>query len=422
MAAVPNHAYVRSTSILAIAVAILTFFRADDALLQINDEIKSPLSKKVIPESLFGLTVIRADLSPKIPVGSVRTWNSMGLAWPDINPGPNIYNWSTLDLSLRQAQKNGYDVLYTFGRTPRWASSKPNIPTPGYGLGQCAPPSNIQYWDDFLRAIAIHAAGRIKYWETWNEPQEFPPRGSYCGDIPTMVQLQQHEYEIIKSIDPAAMILTPSPSGGLGPRWMSTFLDAGGGEYADVMAFHGYANKDAESALPIINNFMRVFGSSHQGLKPTWDTEAGWGENRGLPDADQQAAFVAKFYLLRWSAGVERAYWYGYDEPQWGTLWDSANGLRKAGVAYSEVRKWMVGATLNDSCTAEYGAWTCRLSRPGGYQAIAAWSSGREVLLPINGDFTQYRDLTGVITKISGHVVLISNAPILVETDNSLPR
>jgi polysaccharide biosynthesis protein PslG len=347
MAAAPKDMLMRSTPIaVAVFIILIIFFRGDDALLQ-NNAANPSLFKEVIPESFFGLTIIRADLSPKLLVGSVRTWNSTGAAWPDISPAPGLYDWSSLDLILDHAQSNGYDVLYTFGRTPRWASSKPDTPTPGYGLGECAPPSNIQYWDDFVRELAVHAAGRIKYWETWNEPQEFPPRGSYCGDIPTMVQLQRHGYEVIKSIDPTAMVLTPSPSGGVGPRWMAKFLDAGGGRYADIMAFHGYAEAEPESVLPIITNFMRVFAGGGQGSKPAWDTEAGWGEDRWLPDLDQQAAFLAKFYLLHWSTGVERFYWYAYDEPQWGTLWDATSGLRKAGVAYGEVRKWMMGATLH---------------------------------------------------------------------------
>ena len=56
----------------------------------------------------------------------------------------------------------------------------------------------------------------------------------------TMVEMQRQVYEIVKSVDPAAKVLTPSPQGGYGPGWMSRFLASGGGNYADIMAFHGY--------------------------------------------------------------------------------------------------------------------------------------------------------------------------------------
>jgi hypothetical protein len=401
----------------AVAGIFILVFVGDSAVLPIANSGMLSASKNEVSDGYFGMTVIGAKLSPQAHFGSLRTWNAQGVAWPEMNPALNVYSWSSLDRIADRAQNLGYDVLYTFGRTPRWASSDPNAPMPGYGLGECAPPSSIHYWDDFVRAIVLRASGRIKYWEIWNEPQESPPRGYYCGDIPTMVKLQQHAYEIIKSIDPSAMVLTPSAAGGVGPRWMAKFLDAGGGRYADIMAFHGYADKKAESVLPVINNFARVFAAYGQGSKPMWNTEAGWGENRWFSDPDLQAAFLAQFYLLQWSAGVERFYWYAYDEPEWGTLWDRINGLRKAGVAYNEVRRWMVGATMDRPCAVNAGVWICNFSRPNGYHAIAAWDSTGDSSFIVEGNYKRYRDLTGKTTKISNHNVPISNLPVLVETE-----
>ena len=122
------------------------------------------------------------------------------------------------------------------------------------------------------------AGGKIKFWETWNEPQnpEF-----YCGDVATMVDLQRRTYEIVKTIDPGAMVLTPSPVNALGPAWMSRFLAGGGGKYADIMAFHGYLDPgtEAKSIIAIIAKFKAVFAEHRQETKPAWDTEAGWGQN-----------------------------------------------------------------------------------------------------------------------------------------------
>ena len=267
---------------------------------------------------------------PSIPFASLRTWDT-AVNWADIQPAPNTYLWSNLDALIDLAQRRGVDLVFTLGRTPRWASASPDAKSP-YGPGQCAPPANIQYWDEFLRAVVNHAGGKIKFWETWNEPQS-PDSEFYCGDVSTMVELQRRAYEIIKTIDPGAMVLTPSPVGGYGPAWMSRFLAGGGGKYADIMAFHGYLapGADAELIIGTIAKFKAIFAEHGQETKPVWDTEAGWGENSWLSDPDLQAAFLAKFYLLHWSAGVERFYWYAYDNDKWGTLWDAKNGLHKAG-------------------------------------------------------------------------------------------
>ena len=416
--------YVFQSLVLAAVVGLsMLAFVGDSAVKQKTASKMPTFQTKEIPGSYFGITIIDIQLTSQIQFGSRRTWNARSVAWPEISPAPNVYNWSNLDRILDRAQELGHDVLYTFGRTPRWASSNPDAPTPGYGLGECAPPSSIHYWDDFIRTIVTRASGRIKYWETWNEPQELPPNGFYCGDISTMVELQRHAYEIIKSVDPSAMVLTPSAVGSVGPPWMARFLAHGGGKYADIMAIHGYLapRAKAETIIETVANFRAVFAQYGQEAKPIWDTEASWGHDPWLPDSDLQAAFLAKFYLLHWSTGVERFYWYGYDEPLWGTLWDSNSGVHEAGVAYREVRKWMIGATMERSCTLDAGVWICRLSRPNGYHAIAAWTQTGVSILPVEGKFKQYRDLTGKITSIGSHNVPISTSPILIETEPFIP-
>src|SRR2546422_7328899 len=139
----------------------------------------------------------------------IRLWDTFTL-WSDLNPSPGVYNWTMLDKWLSLARAHNVDVLYTFGGTPAWASSNPKA-TCDYNPGACYPPSDLQSWDDYVRAIVIHAAGRIKYWELWNEVNQSE---YWSGDFTTLVTMAHHAYRIIKSIDHQAMILTPSAVGG----------------------------------------------------------------------------------------------------------------------------------------------------------------------------------------------------------------
>ena len=290
-----------------------------------------------------------------------------------------------------------------------------NHPT---GQGQCAPPAKVQYWDDFLRAIVSHFHGKIRFWETWNEPQS-PDSVFYCGDLGTLLQLQRRAYKVIKEGDPNAKVLTPSAVGGYGPGWMSRFLAGGGGNYADIMAFHGYLapGEKPEALIDTITKFKKVFAEYGQSKKPTWDTEGGWGENRWLADPGLQVSFLAKFYLLHWAAGVERFYWYAYDNDKWGTLWDAKNGLNEAGVAYREVQRWLQGATMTAPCVLDQSVWTCSLTRQNGYRAMALWTSANDStsasVIPVPGEFQQYRDLGGYLHKVTADSVPISTKPIL---------
>jgi polysaccharide biosynthesis protein PslG len=375
---------------------------------------------EAIPDSYFGMTVhnLRTTPWPSIPFASMRSWDVDGVHWADIHQAPNTYNWSNLDALIDFAQRRGADIVYTFGVTPRWASASPDAKT-AYGPGQCAPPANMQYWDEFVRAIVSHAGGKIRFWEIWNEPQD--PL-FYCGDVPTMVELQQRANRIIKTIDPSSMVLTPSPVHVEGPPWMSQFLAAGGGKYADIMAFHGYLDDstDAESLIRIIQKFKAVFAAHGQEAKPVWDMEASWGEKQWLPNPDLQADLLAKFYLLHWSTGVERFYWYGYDNEKWGTLWVEKGGLQKPGIAYREVHKWLKGATMTTPCARSRALWTCNLARENGYRAMVLWSSAKDNTrasrISVPDEYRQYRDLDGNLQKINGGSVPISKKPILVET------
>ena len=272
-------------------------------------------------------------------------------------------------------------------------------------------------YDNYLRAIATHAAGRIKYWELWNEPQTAT---NYCGDMAAMVTMAQHASEIIKSIDPSALILSPAANGGPGPAWLSSFLTAGGGAYVDVIAFHGYWSATAEDVISVISNFKAAMAANGLAGKPMWDTESSWAGfgNLPTPTGSQQVGFIAKDYLLHWSQGVSRFVWYAYDGGStWGGLWASKTGESAAAISYKEVYKWMVGAALTTPCLESVShVWTCTLSRPGGYTAQAVWISNSTASFTVPAQYTLYRDLTGTVYSITNHTITVGDQPILLET------
>jgi hypothetical protein len=162
--------------------------------------------------------------------------------------------------------------------------------------------------------------------------------------------------------------------------------------------------------------------------KPIWDTEGSWGEDTvAALDPDAQAAFLARYCLLHWSAGVTSFYWYAWDSPTWGSL-SNSGVASKAGLAYAQLYQWMTGATMPQPCTVQGTVYTCSLSRANGYSALAVWDSGRTCTAgggcPTSNytapkSFVQYRDLTGAVTSIqSGQIVLIGAKPILLENKN----
>jgi len=380
--------------------------------LSTRSSAESQPASGTIPSSFFGLTVQRDRLAPALDYSTVRTWDTWPEPdWADSNPSLGVYNFTNLDAFIAANQGQGRDMIYTLGRTPQWASSQPN--TAGLnGVGQCAPPTNIQNWDNYLQAVVTHVAGKIKYWELWNEPIN---PGYYCGDIPTMVLLAQHAQQVIKSVDPTAQILSPALTAQNGPAWLSTFLSRGGAGTIDIIAFHGYSSQTAEDILSLVANYKAAMAANGVSALPIWDTEA---SNAAVQSTDLESAFLAKYYLLQWSQGVSRFLWYAYDaNPLWGRLGDPTTGAPTlAATAYAQVESWMVGATLINPCSKDSsGNWSCVLSR-NNYQAEALWNSGTTGVVSLPEQFVQYRDLLGNIYPITNGTVPVGNEPILAET------
>jgi hypothetical protein len=382
-----------------------------------------------VPPSIFSMSVqsgIFKDTPwPPMPITGIRLWDTF-TNWGMLETSRGTYDWPALDRWLTKAREHNVDVLYTFGGTPTWASSNPAAKC-DYNPGGCYPPQNIQDWDDFVRAIATHSAGRIKYWELWNEANQHE---YWSGGIPTLVTMAQHAYTIIKSIDPNAKVFTPSGVGGSGDTstFLDNFLAAGGGQYVDGVAFHGYVNSIPavpEDVNHIVDAVKSVMTTRGFGGKPLWDTESSWGPSNHLPNDDDQVAFVARHYMLQWSKGVQRDYWYAWNDTNYGTLWDiGTRKMRRPGIAYGELVSWTTGAELTSPCSmASNSTWTCGFTLRGGAPALIAWNSSVSSTATMSfrpaTQFVQYRTLDGAAASITGGVIQIGNKPVLLVTETA---
>jgi hypothetical protein len=374
--------------------------------------------------SIFSMTVqsgiFKQTPWPPMPIAGIRLWDTY-TNWEMLEPSQGKYNWAALDRWLDLAQAHGADVLYTFGVTPTWASSNPTAKC-DYNPGGCYAPRDMKDWDDFVKALATHAAGRIKYWELWNEANQ---REYWSGGIPALAVMAQHAHDIIKVINPSAKIFTPSGVGGASDTsaFLDEFLAAGGSRFVDGVAFHGYGNTIPswpEEVNHIVDAVQAVMAKRGIGGLPLWDTESSWGPAKHLPNEDDRVAFVARHYILQWSKGVQRDYWYAWNDDDYGTLWDdSKHAIRPAGVAYGQLDGWLTGAEMTAPCAMSPDAtWTCGFTLRGGEQAQVVWNSSVSASSTLQfrpaSNFVQYKNLDGSTTQISGRSIPIGNKPLLL--------
>jgi hypothetical protein len=356
---------------------------------------------------------------PSVPFGGIRLWDN-GTSWQEMEPARERYNWSNLDKWLSAAAASHADILYTFGRTPPWASLRPSEPC-GYGVGCAAPPSDVDSgdntWKAFVTALVEHSlaspTARIKYYEIWNEP-DCVKRCTWTGTDGQLVTMARDAYTIIHSLDPNALVLGPSPHGGNLVIWLQGYYDAGGTKYQDVVAFHPYVSLDK---LPtVVDSTQALMARYGIGAKPLWVTEANWGV-LGLTPA-QQATYLAQLYIILWSKNVARCYWYSWDNGlQWGGLWTESDGINAAGTAYGLLENWLVGSVRPPSpCyqTADT-TWHCTLTLPNGDPAEIVWNPNATTKIATGSTFTVYRTLqNGAVNPIVASAVSVGSEPILL--------
>jgi hypothetical protein len=452
----------------------------------------SPVSQagvgKIVPSTFMDLHLGSSSLPwPTVPFGGLRLWDT-ATGWAQINSAQGVYDFSSnLDGFLQVAQTHNVDVLYNLARTPTWASSNPTDSTCSYdtttqgGPGQCDAPNDLnvdgtgtdQHWIDWVTAVATHSVqspyAHIKYYEIWNE---WNASLFWTGTAAQLVRMEQDARCVVEgppagltcnpnstfdggpgvgtAIDPSAQIVSPSPVGtastltavqdNLNTYFGTVVGGYHGGQFADVIGFHGYVSTGKsgfcpipEDVISVIDNMNTAITSASETGKPWFDTEDSWSKasDEDFLDQDREAAFLARYELLQFSMGVARGYWYRWDSTTdyEGALWTAASGPIEAAGAWDEVSNWMLGATFSTACTVKGTVWTCGLTRSGGYQALAVWDAGQDCLngvcststftVPASG-YTLYRDLTGTETSISDGSVLLGAKPILLET-STLP-
>jgi hypothetical protein len=410
-----------------------------------------------VPSTLFGMSMNGGIISqqpwPTVPFGGVRLWDA-GVSWYDLTTaGPRQYDWSKLDEWFALIPQHNADILYTFGRIPSWASSNPNDQNCGFAPGACDPPSDLksdgsgtdQFFKDFVTDLVSHsvqsAAGQIHYWEIINEAGQ---PNQWTGNVAQTVRMTLDAIQIIRAADPTAVIVSPSivvqSSDGQAffQGYFSTLHSQGGD--VDAIAVHGYVQRSGEPLEPenlitYLDQVRNILAANNEASKPIFDTESSWGDpsvsSPAFTDPDMQAGYVARSYLIHWSEGMARFYWYQWNNDLRGTLWipdpnnPAAPGtVLPPGIAYGQVYNWIVGSVMSSpGCTSSGSVWACPFTRTGGYQALAVWDAAQSCNngtcttsnFNFPSQYVHYRDLAGNTTALSGSTVPIGAKPILLE-------
>ncbi len=344
------------------------------------------------------MDVLNEQNWPGISFGSQRLWNS-GTSWAEVEPERGVYNWSTLDIAVANAENNGTALLLTLGMAPGWAA--PSATTA---------PAQMSDWDAYVSSVVTRYQGRIAAYEIWNEPSS---SAYWTGTPSQMLALASDAYRIIKGIDAKAEVVSP----GGDQNFLTEFLQGGGAAFVDVVGYHLSPSPEApETVVSLAQSVQNIMGMYGAAAKPLWNTANSWGEPATFSTEDDKAAFVARSLVLNASSGVGRVFWYAWDDDTGTTLnlSDSAHQPTEAGYAYQQVEQWLSGAAMNGCSSDSDSTWRCQLSR-GGRPAWIVWNPVNAVAVSTMG-MSAVIDLKGNQQDISGAENITAGAmPVLLQ-------
>jgi hypothetical protein len=242
----------------------------------------------------IGINVQARDLS--LIRAANAGWVRITLPWREVNPEEGVWDWRTADEVIRSARDRNLKVLAVLSTAPVWAGSNAN---------GTRPPSEIGWWQRYVRRVAARYAGRIHAYEVWNEPnlEDDGPGVGWDGNLwsfPRYVDYLRAAAIQIRKYAPGTLVVGPVTSSQPDARTVDVFRqleevvypDGPASSFLDVVSFHGNA-RDDQSILDLlaqIESQLAIFqGRSPSNVgKPLWLTELGWRVGRGVSEEEQR--------------------------------------------------------------------------------------------------------------------------------------
>lgn len=229
--------------------------------------------------------------------------------------------WEKYDHIVDLAEKHNVTIIARLSNPPAWTRALTNT------VGHRAPPDDLHDYGDFVETVVRRYAGRIRYYQLWNEPNIYPEWGERPVDPVGYTELLCEGFRRAKAVDPAAIIL----SGALAQTidlsgrdlndliFLQRMYDAGAGDCFDILTTNAYLLWSAPTdhrMRPLVTNYGRTEfirdimvrnGDAH---KPIWISEmnsnavpvgpaaesiVGWGAY-GQVSLDTQAAWAPLAY------------------------------------------------------------------------------------------------------------------------------
>lgn len=268
-----------------------------------------PLAQDVL-ESPFGIVNPWPEVGAK---GMGAVWCRCGGGatslgdWPHIQPLAGVFRWDDADHELRayyEAERLVPCPILSY--TPDWASR-----APGATNANARPPLSLRDYFRFCREIAKRYAGRVWFWEIWNEPNI----GFFEGTVADYSDLLKAGSLGVVAGNPQAYVVFGGMAG-VDQPFLDLCYQHGVADYFDVMAAHPYqwgTTFDDGWFFDKLETLRATMDAWGDLPKPIWLNEVGWSTGDPGITEEIQARLLVQCYvsaLARRDLGIERVFWY----------------------------------------------------------------------------------------------------------------
>jgi hypothetical protein len=215
----------------------------------------------------------------------VRDWgNTDAFRWRYCEPEAGKFDFSGVDRTIEIYKRHGISVMpviasIDFNDTPEkpkwpdWLKSK-CVKLEKSGINKKTinlPP--IDLWKRYLKNLASHCKGKVKFYEIGNELND-------CMNPDTYVEYLKAAYQALKEGDPDAKVVGFCATADLSCNlegFLGSCFNLGGLEYADIVSFHPYdapslaSRKPADKQVDELKRLMKLYGKNK--TLPLWNTE-----------------------------------------------------------------------------------------------------------------------------------------------------
>ena len=384
-------------------------------------------------------------------------WSRETIMQSGIEYPHGVYHWENYDKVITLWQKYNIHLLVTiFGSSNFIGPSINNkdftgendenttaTRNPGYKLvpregnyGNAK--STLEDWGRFVQEVVERYDGDgykdmpglkypIKYWEGWNEPNYWSPKGGFwhkkwsdeydTADLNFLIKMQKVYYESVKKADPEAVVVGPSVltrSSYKIDHCKEFYCHPGVYNYFDIISYHRnhrYSWAHWDSSTQCVNE------------KPIWVTEFNRHTQKGETEHENNVELIKLFieggYLTK--KRMTRVYHY-FQQAENNMYIDVANPgfpLKEAGIFVKTLF-----SKLNDSTplqcifTDNYRQFTFERENKTIY-AIWACEGNVKIQLPVSTDRIKITSIDGKEQIISGEkgivVIIATKEPLYIE-------